>query len=422
MKKLLHLFLAILLVSPLAAQTNRPGSMLGIAQDPNGAIRFLNVNSLGKLITIAASGPGFANNRPGANAGVAIDPDGNRRFLSVDATGALIVDAEGGTSYDGSIETNAQTGTTYELVEDDAGKLVTLTNASAITITVPANADVAFDVGTRVWLKQGSTGLVTVAAGSGVTVTQLSSTLAIGAAGHYASLLKTATNTWELRVDMLDNATAGNPGTGDDTADGYQPGSIWRNTSTGSLYYCTSNSAGAAAWKLITADDTAYDATSWNGNLDAPSKNAVRDKIESLSTGGGKTLMQFWGPGGNGYSPGDGATLYFGALHGTGFITTSTGSEVYSTVAGTITDVSVYWAATSAVGDNAQIDAHILVNGSATAIASQANTSNPKRFTATGLSIAVAVGDLVQIRLTCPTWPTTNPTGVVLSGIATISL
>lgn len=33
------------------------------------------------------------------------------------------------------------------------------------------------------------------------------------------------------------------------------------------------------------ADDTAYDATTWNSNTDAPTKNAVRDKIESLSTG-----------------------------------------------------------------------------------------------------------------------------------------
>lgn len=31
-------------------------------------------------------------------------------------------------------------------------------------------------------------------------------------------------------------------------------------------------------------DDTAYDATSWNANTDAPTKNAVRDKFEALST------------------------------------------------------------------------------------------------------------------------------------------
>jgi len=34
-----------------------------------------------------------------------------------------------------------------------------------------------------------------------------------------------------------------------------------------------------------TADDTAYDATSWDNNLDAATKNALRDKIETLAGG-----------------------------------------------------------------------------------------------------------------------------------------
>lgn len=38
-------------------------------------------------------------------------------------------------------------------------------------------------------------------------------------------------------------------------------------------------------------DDTAYDATSWNGNLDAPTKNAVRDKIEALGSGSTHALL-----------------------------------------------------------------------------------------------------------------------------------
>lgn len=33
--------------------------------------------------------------------------------------------------------------------------------------------------------------------------------------------------------------------------------------------------------------DEAYDATGWNGNLSVPTKNAIRDKIESMSGGGG---------------------------------------------------------------------------------------------------------------------------------------
>ncbi|MGB1278485.1 MAG: hypothetical protein ACPG5V_00880 [Vibrio cyclitrophicus] len=42
------------------------------------------------------------------------------------------------------LEVNTQTGTTYTLVLGDAGKVLTLTNASAITLTVPTHASVAF--------------------------------------------------------------------------------------------------------------------------------------------------------------------------------------------------------------------------------------------------------------------------------------
>jgi hypothetical protein len=49
-------------------------------------------------------------------------------------------------------------------------------------------------------------------------------------------------------------------------------------------------------------DDTAYDATTWNGDTThAPSKNAVRDKIETLS-GGGRTLIASNTPSGTGTS------------------------------------------------------------------------------------------------------------------------
>lgn len=36
----------------------------------------------------------------------------------------------------------------------------------------------------------------------------------------------------------------------------------------------------------IVVPDEAYDATAWNGSLEVPTKNAIRDKIESLSLGG----------------------------------------------------------------------------------------------------------------------------------------
>lgn len=97
---------------------------------------------------------------------------------------------------------NAQTGTTYTLVLTDAGKMVTLTNASAITLTVPPNADVAFPVNTRIDLLQYGAGQVTVAAGSGVTIYSSGAKLKITGQYSGATLWKKATNTWVLVGDI----------------------------------------------------------------------------------------------------------------------------------------------------------------------------------------------------------------------------
>lgn len=89
---------------------------------------------------------------------------------------------------------NAQTGTSYTLVLADAGALVTLTNAGAITLTVPANASVAYEVGTKVYLAAGGAGTVTVTPDGGVTINDADGlTLTTDQAGM---LWKIATNTW----------------------------------------------------------------------------------------------------------------------------------------------------------------------------------------------------------------------------------
>lgn len=96
---------------------------------------------------------------------------------------------------------NAQTGTAYTLVLADAnGKLITLTNAGAITLTIPTNASVAFAIGTVILCSQDGVGQVTVA-GAGIT---FQATPGQKSRTQYSgfSLIKKATDTWQILGDL----------------------------------------------------------------------------------------------------------------------------------------------------------------------------------------------------------------------------
>ncbi len=93
---------------------------------------------------------------------------------------------------------NAQTGTTYTFQLSDAGKLVTASNGSAQTYTVPPNSAEAFDVGTAITIIGIGAGKVTLAQGSGVTINSKDSEKAIDGVHASVTLIKTATDTWQL--------------------------------------------------------------------------------------------------------------------------------------------------------------------------------------------------------------------------------
>lgn len=89
---------------------------------------------------------------------------------------------------------NAQTGTTYTLVLTDVAKVVSLTNANPITLTVPTNATTAFPLGTQILLYQGGAGQVTIS--SSATIRSQGSKLKINGQYGVAGLLKVATDEW----------------------------------------------------------------------------------------------------------------------------------------------------------------------------------------------------------------------------------
>ena len=94
------------------------------------------------------------------------------------------------------IAINAQTGTTYTAVLTDDGKLITMSNASANTFTVPPNSSVAFGVGTQLNIAMLGAGQTSVVAGSGVTLNSAGTKLKLDAQYAIATCVKTDTNTW----------------------------------------------------------------------------------------------------------------------------------------------------------------------------------------------------------------------------------
>jgi hypothetical protein len=100
---------------------------------------------------------------------------------------------------------NAQTGTTYTLVLTDNGRLVTLNNAAAITVTVPTNASVAYATGAIINVQQIGAGQVTIQGDTGVTLTSTGATATTPktrAQYSAASIIKTGTDSWTVIGDI----------------------------------------------------------------------------------------------------------------------------------------------------------------------------------------------------------------------------
>jgi hypothetical protein len=98
---------------------------------------------------------------------------------------------------------NAQTGTTYSLVIADATyKLVTCSNAAAITVTVPPSL---FAIGDTINVQQIGAGQVTFAQGAGVTITSTGATSAapnLRAQFSACTVICTASNTFTIVGDL----------------------------------------------------------------------------------------------------------------------------------------------------------------------------------------------------------------------------
>lgn len=140
------------------------------------------------------------------------DSTGTQKFaVAVDGT---LTFQDGSTQttaavYDPNLAINAQSGTTYTILAGDAQKLITLSNASAITLTIASNATQALPVGTQVTIAQYGAGQVTCVGASSPSPVTINSTGATAttpktrAQFSTLTLIQTATDTWLAVGDLV---------------------------------------------------------------------------------------------------------------------------------------------------------------------------------------------------------------------------
>lgn len=98
---------------------------------------------------------------------------------------------------------NSQT-VAYELVLTDNGKMVEMSNASSVTLSIPTNATAAFATGAQITILQTSTGQVTIAATTpGTTTVNGTPGLKLRAQWSSAVCIKRATDSWVVLGDLV---------------------------------------------------------------------------------------------------------------------------------------------------------------------------------------------------------------------------
>ena len=103
---------------------------------------------------------------------------------------------------DTTLSFNAQTGTTYTLVASDVGKLVTTSNAAAVTVTIPPSV---FSAGNQINVQSIGVGLTSFAQGAGVTITSTGATATapiLRARYSACTIICTASNVFTIVGDL----------------------------------------------------------------------------------------------------------------------------------------------------------------------------------------------------------------------------
>lgn len=96
------------------------------------------------------------------------------------------------------ITINAQTGTAYTPGTAQVGQLTTLSNVAAQTVTIPANASIAFAIGDQLNFMNLSTGTATFVAGGTAVIRSAGTKLKLADQYAVCTVLKIDTDAWVM--------------------------------------------------------------------------------------------------------------------------------------------------------------------------------------------------------------------------------
>jgi len=116
--------------------------------------------------------------------------------------GIEVTNAAGSISIGNLLTLNAQTGTSYTTVIGDQSKYVTMTNASASTLTIPKNDTVDYDIGSVIYVQQLGAGQVTLTPAADVTFRSADDAYKLVKQYSGAAIVKIAANTFSIFGDV----------------------------------------------------------------------------------------------------------------------------------------------------------------------------------------------------------------------------
>jgi hypothetical protein len=149
-------------------ETDTNKAKIGDGATAWNSLAYIITGSAGTVTSITA-GTGLSGGAITTSGTIAIDSTvatltGTQTFTNKTLTTPTLTDPKINLAF------NAQTGASYTFVLTDNGKVVTMSNGSGNTITIPPITDVSWPVGAQLNIIQKGAGTTTIAEGSGVTI------------------------------------------------------------------------------------------------------------------------------------------------------------------------------------------------------------------------------------------------------------